>query len=303
MNQQHNCLVIKPRGDEPLFGDGKVSNRVPCSDWSKHIDFFERQMLADGDSEDCVIFTAQESFDSQMDFLISIGAIDTDLLTLFNQLGFMDTASNDGQAHFHTSPRFVGVLTGNGTNGNALTDPWTVMKKYGALPSTLLPVASTMTIAEYYKPISQANLNIASQFLTAIGGSSCIQGQYITDGTENVEVMQSALPQAPLCISVNAIAPGWNQVEPPIQQGLPDHSIMCYGFNGQNALCLDHYVPYEKIIQQGFPINYSYQGIVTPVPPPPAPVPPTVPITPPNYGVWEKFLVILSAWLKKIQNQ
>ena len=65
----------------------------------------------------------------------------------------MDTNSLDGKAHFHSSPRFWGVLTGNGANGNNLPDPWDAARKYGVLPYEDLPVSSSMTVAEYYASI------------------------------------------------------------------------------------------------------------------------------------------------------
>ena len=120
-------------------------------------------------------------------------------------------------------------------------------------------------------------MNIAQQFLVAIGGKNAIQYQWICNGTEDIAKMLSALPQAPLC-PAPADAPGWNNVEPPIPtDSTPSHSTMLYGFQGQNALIYDLSASTEDSSGRGLAIPYALQGIVSVNPPPPAPVLPPTP--------------------------
>ena len=298
---QHNCLKIIERPSDFLKG---VSSPIPfksvCSDWSKHIEFFESQKVSDGDTDECVIFTAvdQSSFDSQMDVLMP--SLPTPLIELFNTMGFMDVGL-DGQVHFHSSPRYTGVLTGNGQNGNALTDPWDAMRKYGVVPFKDLPVTSSMIIAQYFAPIPQSLINKGQQFLAAIGGKNAIRYHWICNGQENIQAMIQALPQAPLCIGTPVCEP-WDQVSPPVCSGQNSaHSTMCYGFSGSDALIYDHYQPAKKVLKNGYPIPFVLQGIVTPNPPPPAPIPPPDVITPtPNVPDTLDWLQKLIVWLQSL---
>ena len=306
MENNHSCLKIVSRPSDFLAG---VSSPIPfksirpSGDWTSSDKFFERQSFGNFDTEGCVVFACQETIDAQIDYLIQSGQIDTNLLELFNKLGFMDSVNSlDGVSHFHSSARYLQSLTGNGYNGNTLSDPFDAARKYGIIPFASLPFDATITEAEYLmNPMPQNLLNIGQQFLLAVGGKNWLNYQWIVNNQPtNTQAMDTARQQAPLVIAVLAEVPGWNQYEPPIVQGPPCHGVQNYNSIATGELVLDHYVPFDKVLQPGFNINYVLQGVVNIVPPPPAPVPPTVPPTPPNYSAWQKFLIALKAWLQSL---
>lgn len=277
----HCCIKIVQRDTDYVKGvSSPILFASIAEDWSEHLKFFERQKIG-WETNGCVLFTAQESFDSQMDALWP--TFSPELQKQITNLGFLDTGI-DGNLHFHSSPRFLQVLTGNGFNGNSLQDAWDVMRKYGVLPWRDLPYDETIPQSEYLSPIPQTMLDKAQKFLFLIGGKSSIQYHFVNQGTEDIPAMKSALPQAPLCIGIAVNISCWNQVVPCIASGNPGHSIMEYGFDTSNdALTLDHYNPFEKVIKVGYPILYALQGIVhpmtnVPIPPlPPLPANPTIP--------------------------
>ena len=293
--KQHPCLKIIPRETDYLYGDGHIEAKsIYNGDWSSYIDFYESQRVANGDTDDCVIFTFQESVDAQIEAMLP--SLPAGTIELFNQMGFMDTDSLDGNAHFHSSPRFIGILTGNGTNGNPLQAPWDAMRKYGIVPWKDLPVSPTMTIDEYFTPIPQNLLAKGQQFLAAIGGKNSVQYHWIANGKENIPAMMVALEQSPVCLGTPVCEP-WDQNEPPVCSGQnAAHSTMCYKITGQDVYIYDHYQPANKILQSGYPIPFSLQGIVSVNPPPPAPVLPVNP-TPAQELTWLQALV---GWLKNI---
>lgn len=65
MDQTHSCLVIKPRATDWIKGVNSpiAFKAVNDGNWLPYIEFFERQMLTFGDTNGCVLFTAQEAFD------------------------------------------------------------------------------------------------------------------------------------------------------------------------------------------------------------------------------------------------
>jgi hypothetical protein len=286
---------------QPTPTDYRGIKGLPRTDgnWKPYIDFYEGQLIEGQDSDGCVLFSTQEAFDAQINYLIANNQIPAGTLNLFTELGFMDSNSLDGKAHFHSSPRYLQILTGNGFNGNSVQEGWQVIQKYGCVPWSDLPVDLQLTPEQYLAPISQAVLNKGQQFLSAIGGKSSITYSWICDGTENIKNMIAALPSAPLILGVVTDA-GWNQTNPtPPPSGTdPNHAVMNYQiFNGTNVWIYDHYQPADKDLVN-YPVIYAFQGTVNVVPPPPAPTLPANPTTV-QEQTWLQQLV---QWLSSLVN-
>jgi hypothetical protein len=294
-----------------MGANSPIAIKSVSSDWSQHLKFFERQAIG-FETDGCVLFTAQESFDAQMDALFQNGTISPDNWQKILALGYGDIGI-DGNLHFHSSARFLQVLTGNGMNGNPLHAPWDVMRQYGVLPWKDLPYDATTTQAEYFAAIPQPLLDKASQFLTLIGKTATynpIQYHWVVNGTATrIGQMQTALPMAPLCMGCPVCEP-WDQLTPPTcSLTAPTHSTMCYAISSYVA-DFDHYPPFEKQLPLDYPIPYVMQGVVTPSFPPPPQVAPTpapiqpAPTLPVNPTVQQEstFLTQLSQWLIGILN-
>lgn len=296
-----NCLKIRVDATDYIKGvNSPIVFKANTTNWNPYLKFFESQKLQ-FETDGCVLFTAQESFDGQMEYLISSGQISASLLSLFNQLGYMDTNSLDGKAHFHSSARYLQIMTGNGQNGNSLQDPWNVMRTYGVLPWTDLPYDSTITLEEYFTTITPAQTAKAAQFLAAIGGKNAIQYHWVNaSGNTNIPSMVNALPQAPLCLGTTVCEP-WDQLNPPVCTELnAAHSTLAYEIlPNDNVYILDHYVPYDKILNAGYPICYVVQGILSPIPVPSIVLPP-IPVLPTNPTAQQELatLDLIASWLK-----
>lgn len=239
----------------------------PTGDWSSHLFFNEVQLVLDGeDSDDCVPFSVQEAIDMQIDLFISNGTIPISIVNQLSTMGFMDTGT-DGQKHFHSSPRFLGIMTGNKQNGNSTQEVGDVLRKYGALPYTDLP-PNVDTAAEYYAPCTAAQLAKASQFLSILGGKNAIQYHAISQGTaKDMVKIAVALELAPVQVGV-AVASDWNQIIPapdPAENAAPEHCMTCYKTDGISLFCLDHYLPFDKQLDKGYPANYISQVVVQPI--------------------------------------
>lgn len=286
----HVCLKIVPRETDYIKGVNSPLQFKAVSDgnWTPRLAFFESQKIQ-FETNGCVLFTAQESFDAQMDNLISLGQIPQSALDWFTAQGYMDMGL-DGKLHFHSSARFLEVLTGNGLNGNSLPDAWDVMRKYGVLPWKDLPYDASITEAAYFAAISQVSLDKAAAFLSLIGGKNAIQYHWIVNGgATNIPSMTSALAQAPLCIGI-AVGSDWNQVQPSPIDGTPGHSVMNYLIDPFVEI-YDHYIPAKKELIKNYPIHYVLQGILSPLFS--LPSPPTPP-TPPQVSSW---LNVVRQWL------
>jgi hypothetical protein len=156
-------------------------------------------------------------------------------------------------------------------------------------------------------PMPQNLLDLGQQFLLAVGGKNWLNYHWIVKALPtNTPAMDLARQQSPLVIAVLAEAPGWNQYEPPIVQGPPCHGVQNFNKNSIGELILDHYVPFEKVLQTGFPISQVLQGVVNIVPPPPAPVAPspTFPAdpTPAQQTAWYDWIINTLKWLKILES-
>ena len=283
---------------------------LPSGDWTPYFHFNELQKINGFETDCCVIFSAQETTDAMMDYLISSGQISKELLGLFTSMGFMDSASDDGKPHFHSSARYWSALTGNGQNGNALQDPWNVARKYGCIPYTVLPFDASVTPQEYFAKPSQTLLNLGQQFLAAVGGANWITYHWIFNqagGTITFSAIDSERKETPLCIGV-AVTDGWNADEPtPPPLGNPaGHSVTNFSRVPDGEEILDHYIPFQKLLVNGYPIPQVMQAVLTITPPPPAPLPPapTIPAnpTPAQAATWSTWLTKLATWLGLIKS-
>lgn len=266
--QNHTCLKIVPRATDYVKGvNSPIAFKAMngSGNWTSRLEFFTLQEINGFETNGCVLWTASEDFDAQMDYLIENGSVPEAMLAEIRTMGFMDLG-NDGLPHFHSSPRFLQGRTGNGFNGNSLPDAWDAVRKYGVLPWTDLPFDSSVTEAEYLTPPSEVMLAKAAQFLALIGGKNAVQYHWvINDAQKNLTEMAVALEQAPLQLGIALLDSGWNQVEPtdPPTGELPQHSVMNYAMDGSACQVLDHYVPFEKLLDVNYPVNYVLQGIVS----------------------------------------
>jgi len=302
---EHRCVIAWPRETDYIKGINSpiVFKAVTDGDWRPYEKFFERQKFT-WETDGCVVFTDQESFDAQVERQIQAGEIDAPTLEFFNQMGFMDTNSLDGKAHFHSSVRFIQVMTGNGRNGNPLQTPADVMREYGILPWTDLLFDASITLDEYFAPIPQNLLDKAAMILKTLGGADrLLDSHWINAGGEtNTSAMDEARKQAPLTIAIFAEAPSWNAVNPPIPTPTltGNHAVLNDWSDANGEWCLDHYPPFEKELLTGYPIHYVYQLVVNPLSIVPV-LPATIAPTQANVDILAKILALYQKLVALIQ--
>ena len=256
-------LLIKPRQTDYVRGVNSplTLKSVNSGDWTPYFLFNEHQRNPQFDDDGCACYDANKVLDAWVNFLIATQVIPSSVVSQFTSLGFMDTGI-DGQPHFHTSPRFTENMTGNGMNGNSIPECFDVIRKYGAVPWTLLPFDMAMTPAEYFSPIPQTVMDMGVQFLNLMGGSNFLQYHWVFDGTpKDISAMQQAITESPLSIGIAVDDAGWNQpfpVDPPADQA-PQHAVSVPKINGNVVQISDNYIPFTKYLDAGYPINYCLQ--------------------------------------------
>lgn len=267
---KHSCVIVQRKPTDYLAGALPFVVNIPSGNWQSCLPDFDSQKIG-FETDACVPFSAVESVETQMNFLIRNNLLPDPHLLFLKTSGFIEP---DGQ--FHASERFIAKVDGTNENGTAMTGPWDAMRKFGLLPWADWPYDETITSwEEFYAPIPQNLLDKAKQFLTYFSFSYAWidQDSGAANGGTDVSAISTHLQQAPLCIGTPVCEP-WDQIQPPVCHGQPfAHSTMAYREYPAGTCVLDHYDPFEKLLASGYEIPYVLKGLVTVVPPIPAPLP------------------------------
>ena len=282
----HKCLITAPRPTDYFMGDGHIvfSAVLASGDWSKYFHFNEHQKELGFDCDGCVCFSCQKIFDAQVDYLIQSGQIQRSVISNFTALGFMDAVNSDDKlSHFHSSPRWLQSMTGNGYNGNPLYAPWDILRKQGTLPWVDCPFDPSVNASDYLIKPTQAQLDKAKSLIPLLStGYHWIVDNGSLKGTP-ISQMKKALQQSPLQIGINC-GDNWNSVNPtPTADLSPEHSVSVEKVTTVSVID-DQYEPFIKDLPFSWNIGYILQAIVSPVPQAPAPLetlqPVSTPVTP-----------------------
>lgn len=292
----HSCLKIIPRATDWIKGvNSGITFKavIPSGDWTSHIDYFERQKFV-FDCDLCVIFDSNRDFDMQMDLMIQNGVFPATFLEWLTLNNYMDSANSlDSKPHFHTSPLATGILTGNGMKGNSQPNAWDVFRSSSLIPWLDMPFTAQTPISWPSETIPQTFLDKGKLFLSMLGGKNAIQYHFIVkNGPTNLPAINQARQQAPVGFGIPVNDAGWNQVIPPLATGTPVHAVSNYADCPQGENVVDNYDPFKKILQSAYEIPYAFQGIVSPIFPPPLPTP-----LPPNPTVQQE-----SSWIQSVSN-
>lgn len=269
LKELHVCLQIAKKETDFMFGAGSpilFETRLSNADWEPYLPDFDLQKERGIETDACVPFSATESIETQINFLIQSGKVPYAYMKALNDLGFLDEHD-----HFEASERFTAKMDGTTANGTSMTAPWDAVRKYGLLPYKDWPFdAKVLTFAEFYSTIPQALQDKAKEFLKYFD----VSYEWIVDGTNYHPIadLKKHLAHAPLCIGSPACQP-WNQVQPFSCPSVnPDHSTMVYRVDHVVHI-LDHYNPFKKNLGLDYNIPYVLKGvvIVKPVPFVPAP--------------------------------
>ena len=298
MDTKHNCVIIAARPTDYIAGVNSplpfVSN-IPSGDWTSYLPDFDLQKEQGFETDACVTFSAVQSTEMQINWLLKTNQLPQYHIDQLKSLGFL----TDGT--FHASERYIAVLDNTTTNGNTMPAPWDAIRKYGLIPYEDMPFSYTITDwAEYYTQPTPDQIAKGQKLLELFA----FNYEYIWQNPTTscpIDLIIKHLQQAPLCISTPVCWP-WNQLEPPVcSDTTAEHSTLVYS-QDQLTHILDHYVPFLKEFPAGYFIPYVVKGIVSIVPPPSVSI--TTDSLPANIAPTQKNLQILqllvSLWQKLI---
>lgn len=248
--------------------------RNPSGDWRTYEPQGENQKLMGAatptsstgfETDACVSFSACDTIEVFVDWLISQRMVPQETVDWLRANGYFD-----GDGKLNTSDRFVAKVSGTTLNGNGFQPVGDAIKHYGLVPETLWPFPINEIDQDYtnawniyYKDVPQNVLDMGQEFLKRFRIN--YEWVFARPGTATPTTVLNSLRIAPLQIAT-AVCDPWNTAEPIQGCGAGASHATCLTAVDTDYHILDHYVPYDKLLDLNYDISYGFRYIVSPVP-------------------------------------
>lgn len=254
------------------------------SKWTIFISAHEAQTSLYFDSMACVTFSALNSIEAQINWLITSGLLSNATIDRLSQLGFLDA-----NRRFEASDRFTAKMSGTTRAGNNLTTVWDSIRRHGLVPESKWSYPRTQRTPvfdweDYYKEIPEEIKAIGREFLKLF--ETRYEWIFTPAQPWNLAVAKQKMQLAPLQIATAVCSP-WNQ-DGIIQKcsKAVAHATMIHDADDLQTGIVDHYQPFLKKLAPDYQIPWALRGVVYPLEQNLDPVivtPPTIPVNPPTF--------------------
>lgn len=265
---QNTGVVISPVRESDLHV-GALSTDIsnPSADWRSYEcdGEWQEDMTIDWDTEACMSFTGSNNIATYLNFLISTNQILPAQLAFLTANGYIGT---DGKVAL--SPRFTAKMSGTTTNGNDFQNVWDSLSNDGFVPDSAWPMPTSQLNAApsgewwniYYADPTADVIALGKQALTLFK----VQWEWLVSngsGATQAE-FNEWLKVSPVHLAI-AVCNPWNTSSPIAGCGTgAQHGVqLSYVDVGGNNSILDHYVPFDKLLEPNYTLSYAVHGIVT----------------------------------------
>ncbi len=267
-------VIIEHRDTDFQFGgvSGIIQeSRNSTADWTRFLPDDERQSGQKTDSMACVTFSAMNSLETQLKWML-----DNNLLPAVTLRFLRDNNYLTDTGRPNLSDRFIAKMSGTTTQGNSIQRVWDAIRKFGCVPESLWPDnLDVFDWNQFYADIPQSVKDMGVAWLQHFRGDY----EFLTSKSQ----ISLALKHAPLQIAT-AVCQPWSAPDPiPLCQMDVSHATMIYA---QETVGIDDifdsYQPFRKRLAANYSIPYIVKGVLTPLMTvdAPTPVPPTPISTP-----------------------
>lgn len=256
----HNTgiLIRPPSPTDYIAGEETgIVYREITNDWTPYLPDDEKQRLKKFDTSACVTFSAFNTIEAQINWLIR-HELRKEQIDKLEELGFLD-----GNYRINISDRFTAKMSGTTKQGNYQTNVADSIRKDGFVPEKDWKADDKMTWDEYYAEIPQEIKDKAKKVLEIFE----IKYEWVIkpDYQPHIkDILEFHVKQAP-CQIAAPICPKWSapDVVPTCPLINPVHATTIYGVKDR-FFNLDHYVPFRKQLALDYPIPWSLKIVVTP---------------------------------------
>ena len=256
-------IIAPPALKDWVAGDVsgiEFKSRLSTRDWSKYLPTDEKQYTSKYDTMSCVAFSALNSIEMQIHWMIKEGHLSKDQVRELKKLGFFDDDDN-----FNASDWFTAVMSGTRKTGNTLPNVWESIRKHGILPQEDgIEPNDVRNIDDWLDVtrVTQEQKDKALKFLEIFD----IAYEWVSLGVSNPVTLGHHLEHAPLQIAT-AVCDGWRNGddEPvPACDKSVQHATCARGSeHNKVTMIYDHYRPYQKDLAWDYPIPFAIKGVLT----------------------------------------
>ncbi len=252
MKQNTGFIPEQPKEEDYIAGEATGIDyfvRVMDSNWEQWLPKGELQRKGREDTMSCVTFSALNTLETQLNYMIDKGTIDIDAMNFLYQNGYIE----DGKVNL--SDRFIAILSNTSIKGNYLSKVARTIRHYGVIPEKMLDYPDGLTFEEYHgAEITDDMRELGKKFLEHFA----IQYEWVIDN------LLGHLRQAPLWIAAG-VCPGWRTKDiVPACSKTSGHATMIYNLiNKQYYADFDHYKPYKKKLAPDYIIRSLMKLIIT----------------------------------------
>lgn len=246
--KQTGLLIKPPTPTEYVMGAFtkiKPAIRVPSGKWGPYLPTYEKQYNYSFDTLSCTTFSALNSVEMQLNWLMKNGYFSQLNIEQLTSMGYLDE-----NKLFNFSDRFTAIQSGTTRLGNYFTVVWESIRTVGLLPEKDFPFGDCKTWEEYHdsSKITQSMITKAKKFLDIIQ----IQYEWVfyksdeSGLTENEEnTVDEAMTQAPMQIGIAIPA---------------THAILQYSVDRD---VLDTYPPFIYLYPITSLVHFGLKGYVS----------------------------------------
>jgi len=166
--------------------------RLPNGDWFNFAPTDEKQRVSKYDTMSCTTFSALNSIEMQITWLIENRKLTDEQIDKLEDLGFFDS-----KGKFNCSDWFTAVMSGTTAGGNDFASVWDSIRKHGLLPQgDGYEPSEFKTIEEWLDRtrVTTRHQEIALKFLDIFD----VKYEFVLYGFSNPDIIAHHLKQAPI---------------------------------------------------------------------------------------------------------
>jgi len=231
--------------------------RLPKGDWFNFSSIDERQSTSKYDTMSCTTFSALNSIEMQINWLIENNKLSSEIIDRLKELGFFDS-----KGKFDCSDWFTAVMSGTTTNGNDFGSVWDSIRKHGLLPQGDGHNPDDFRSTEdWLDPtrVTTEQKETALKFLEIFE----VKYEFILWGQSNPSVIAEHLKQAPIHIGTPTCNWGGGIIKSCGVKQI-SHATCSHGSEKDVAtLTKDHYIPFNKKLAWDYHIPWAVKGVLS----------------------------------------
>lgn len=257
----HGFIAQPPRDTDYIAGAvesiGSLDNQT--GDWSDYLPADELQNGVYFDSMACVTFSALNSLETQVNYLLKASKLPQEAFFYLRDNGYL----KDGTPNF--SDRFIAKQSGTTPKGNSMVTVWDTVRKSGLIPEKDWTYDPAQRIppfdwSDYYTAIPQPLVDKAVKFLDTF----TVKYEWlVAGGSATPKQYAEWLKAGPIQIATTT-CPGWGTGTVNACDLATNHAVLLYKVDEQGFHIFDHYKPFRKVLSSDYRIPYALRGIITP---------------------------------------